>query len=396
VEAPGYVVRRSGPPYPPHGRLRQAADAFDLSAFSSLAAIAVPAGEALPRLEGSETLVSNLLEVTGFAPQVHSASTPCRDRADAWERMRSNGAFEGGFHLSGGQIHTLASLEDGPLAVLCHGPVTSVATAEWSDSGNDDVRRRFVALLNFTLRSAHHPDLVWHPKKKIVYYQASSDLSKRKVQGRYRGSKGRAFFAPYRGKDDVTKVSFCRHYAAGLYFCRWAGQWFLEINPTYHFTIDGRRDSFYDAEYVAKIKRMERNSAVYQLVRAWADYLQGEDTLFKSRDERILFGGLLTVEAGKPGRAPSRAATSCGCSRTRPPGHGTCTSRCTTRPAARPGGCRAATPTCPPAISESASTERLTARNSTPPWPRSSTSAATASSSAAAPRKSPRPTEGLT
>jgi len=71
----------------------------------------------------------------------------------------------------------------------------------------------------------------------------------------------------------------------------------LEINPTYHFTIDGRRDSLYDAEYVATIKRMERNSAVYQLVRAWADYLQGEDTLFKSRDERILFGCLLTVEA---------------------------------------------------------------------------------------------------
>jgi hypothetical protein len=36
---------------------------------------------------------------------------------------------------------------------------------------------------------------------------------------------------------------------------------------------------------------------VYQLVRAWADYLQGEDTLFKSRDERILFGELLTIEA---------------------------------------------------------------------------------------------------
>ena len=44
----------------------KAADAFDLSAFSSLAAIAVPAGEALPRLEGSEQLVSNLLEVTGL------------------------------------------------------------------------------------------------------------------------------------------------------------------------------------------------------------------------------------------------------------------------------------------------------------------------------------------
>jgi len=36
---------------------------------------------------------------------------------------------------------------------------------------------------------------------------------------------------------------------------------------------------------------------VFQVVRAWADYLQGEDTLFKIRDERITLGGLLTVDA---------------------------------------------------------------------------------------------------
>jgi hypothetical protein len=275
----------------------KAADRFDLAAFSSLAALGVPVGQPLPRLEASERLVSNLLEVTGFAPVVRSASTPCRDRADAWERMAANGAFESGFVLSSGRIYTMSSLEEGPLAVLCDGPVTSTPTPEWSETQDSDELRRFVSLLNFTLRSAHHPDLVWHSKKKIVYYQAPPNLSSRKVRGRYRGSKGRKFFSPYYGKDDATKISYCRHYAAGLYFRHWSGRWFLEINPTYHFTIDGRRDSLYDSEYVKKIKRMERNSAVYQLVRAWADYLQGEDTLFKSRDERIIFGSLLTIDA---------------------------------------------------------------------------------------------------
>lgn len=273
------------------------ADRFDLAAFSSLAALGVPAGQPLPRLEASERLVSNLLEVTGFASVIRSASTPCRSRADAWERMRSNGAFDGGFHLSSGQIYTMSSLEDGPLAVLCDGPVTSTPTREWSETQDSGRLRLFVSLLNFTLRSAHHADLVWHPGKKIVYYQAPPDRSSRKIRGRYRGSKGRRFFSPYYGKDDTTKIRYCRHYAAGLYFRRWSGPWFLEINPTYHFTIDGRRDSFYDSEYVKKIKSMERNSAVYQLVRAWADYLQGEDTLFTSRDERIVFGSLLTVDA---------------------------------------------------------------------------------------------------
>jgi len=144
----------------------KAADRFDPDGFSSLSALGVPAGEPLPRLDGSERLVSNLLAVTGFAPLIRSASTPCRTRADSWERMGSNGAFESGFILSAGQIYTMCQVEDGPLAVLCDGPVTSAPSSEWSDTHDDDQQRRFVSLLNFTLRSAHHADLVWHPGRR--------------------------------------------------------------------------------------------------------------------------------------------------------------------------------------------------------------------------------------
>ncbi len=275
----------------------KAVDRFDPDAFSKLSALGVPVGEPLPRLEGSEQLISNLLVIEGFAPRIFEASTPCRERGDAWERMRANGSsFESGFLLAGGRIYAMQPLDRGPLSVLCDGPVSSVPTENWSRTEAPDLKRRFVSLLNFTLRSAHHPDLVWHPKKKIVYIQAPSDRSSRKIRGRYPRSRGRNFFKPYFGKDDETKISFCRHYAASLYFQRWGDQWFLEINPTYHFTIDGRRDSIYDAEYVSNIKRAERNNAVYQLVRAWADFLQGEDTLFSSQDERIRFGQLLKID----------------------------------------------------------------------------------------------------
>ena len=109
-----------------------------MSAFSLLSAIAVPVGEALPRLEGSEQLVSNLLEVTGFAPRhplgVHALPGPRRRLgADAVERR----VRERAFICPAGQIHTLASLEDGPLAVLCDGPVTSAPTGEWADSQDE-------------------------------------------------------------------------------------------------------------------------------------------------------------------------------------------------------------------------------------------------------------------
>lgn len=278
-------------------RFDKAADRFDPDSFNKLSALGVPIGESLPRLEGSEQLVSNLLLIDGFAPLIYEASTPCRDRGDAWERMRANGnQFEGGFLLSGGKIYSMRPLDQGPLTVLCDGPVSTRPSQAWSDTDDPALQRRFVSLLNFTLRSAHHPDLVWHPKKSVVYMQAPPNRSNRKIKGRYRGAKGRSFFTPYYGKDDDTKTKFCRHYAAGLYFRRWGGTWYLEINPTYYFTTDGRRESQFSAEYVKKIKRLERNNAVYQLVRAWADYLQGEDSLFKSRDERIRFGRLLELD----------------------------------------------------------------------------------------------------
>jgi Domain of unknown function (DUF4365) len=273
-------------------------DQFNLGAVTELAVLDVPVGRSAPRIEATEELVSNLLTVTGFAPRIYEAVSTCRDRGEAWERMRSNNAFDNGFVLSGGKIFSLLPLENGALAVLCDGPVTSRPTTDWSDSDDPDVQRRFVALLNYTLRAIRHPDLVWHPRKKILYYQSSADLSARKIKGRYRRSRGRSFFNPYYGRDDTTKLRYCRHYAAALYFRCWAGHWYLEINPTYHFTIDGRRDSFYDADYVKKIKRIERNNAVYQLVRAWADYLHGSgETLCDKADARIRFGALLTVEA---------------------------------------------------------------------------------------------------
>jgi hypothetical protein len=268
------------------------ADRFDADSAAVIGALATPVGQPLPRLHHTERLTSNLLEVIALGPVINSASTPCRGRGDAWERMRSNGAFEGGFYLWGERIYSMTSLTSGPLVVLCDGPVESFPTEEWSTSDDPDVLRRFVGLLNTTLRAIHHHDLVWHAKKRVVYFKATEDLSARRVKGRSKRSRGRSVFKAYFGKDDLSRVRYCRHYAAGLSFKRWAGRWHLEINPDYHFTIDGKRDSLFDSEYNKKIKRLERNSAVFALVQAWADFLRSEDTLFSRRDDRIVFGEL--------------------------------------------------------------------------------------------------------
>jgi hypothetical protein len=206
--------------------------------------------------------------------------------------------YEGGFMLSDGRVFSFSPLDTGPLAVLAKGDIQSFAVDDWAKSEDRDVLNRFLWLLNATLRAIHHEELEWHLKKKLLVYRGNAEFKATKVKGRSPGSRGKMFFSVYRGRDDVNKVRYCRHYAADLHFRRWDGGWYLEINPTYHFTIDGKRDSLYEAEYLSGIKRLERNRAVLALVNAWADFLASrqEATLLTPADDRIVFGKLATVE----------------------------------------------------------------------------------------------------
>lgn len=267
-----------------------------------IAAAATPLQDPLPLLRSSETLTTNLLAVTGFAPVIHWAETDIEDRQEAWAAMTAAGRYESGFILSRNRLYSFMPLT-GALSPLCKGASASFATSEWEQSQDRDVRRSFVALLNFTIRAMHYQELRYHPERHYVFHVASSDLQprRRKVG---RGS-GRTVFEVYR--DAENKVRYCRHYAAHLNFRQWDSEWYLEINPTYHFTRDGERESIFSAEQLAKIKRLERNAAVKGQVEHWAQFLvqSQSDTLFGVGDRRIAFGQLatFTVDASIDERA---------------------------------------------------------------------------------------------
>jgi hypothetical protein len=267
-------------------------DLLGLASQHQIAAAATPLDDPLPLVRSSETLTTNLLAVKSFAPVIHCAETEITDRQEAWATMTAAGQFESGFTLWRNQMYSFVPLT-GALSPLCKGTPQSFSTAEWEKSEDRDVRRRFVALLNFTLRAMHYQELRYHPDKHYVFHIASSDLRPRKVKVG-KGS-GRTVFEIYR--DGENKVRYCRHYAAHLTFRPWEGKWYLEINPSYHFTRDGERESLFSSEQLAKIKRLERNAAVKGLVEHWALFLaQGQsDSLFGSGDRRIEFGPLATA-----------------------------------------------------------------------------------------------------
>ena len=234
-------------------------DLFGRASAQQVAAAATPLVEPLPLVRASETLSSNLLTVISFAPEIFWAPTSITDRTEAWAEMKRHGSYEGGFLLAQGRLFSLGSFPSA-LTPLCTGESTSFPTAEWSESQDPDVQRRFVSLLNATIRAVHHGELRFHRERGYVYHLLTSNLAGKKVKGEV-GS-GRTVFKVYRTQDDRNKVRYCRHYAAWLNFRRWEEEWYLEISPTYHFTIDGERESLYASEYIAGIKRLERNPAV--------------------------------------------------------------------------------------------------------------------------------------
>jgi hypothetical protein len=273
-------------------------DRFDGSTAARIAAAATVAGQPLPRLARTETVVSNLLEVARFAPEIHSAPTPFADGGEARNHLHEENQYRRGFMISGGRVIAMEPLTD-RLALLTSGVSEAVPTTEWASSDDPDTQRHFVQLINETLEHIHHQQLGWLRRggAHVTFYKAPEDLKAVKVKGRHTAGDGKTFFGPHFSHVDGG-VLYYRHSAAELQFRRWERRWFLQIMPTYRYTIDGKQTHPWEADQLSGIKRDERNKAVFDWVRAWADYLTRElqDNLFAPRDERILFGDLARFE----------------------------------------------------------------------------------------------------
>ncbi|MGJ5181852.1 hypothetical protein ACQR16_34570 [Bradyrhizobium oligotrophicum] len=84
--------------------------------------------------------------------------------------------------------------------------------------------------------------------------------------GRVVGSYGRNW-------KDPSKASYWRHSGFLHRFVRLAGQWYVEVTPTYHFTYNGEDTDGFAGERLKKIKEIENNAAVMGQFVMWRDFL---------------------------------------------------------------------------------------------------------------------------
>jgi hypothetical protein len=79
---------------------------------------------------------------------------------------------------------------------------------------------------------------------------------------------------------------------------RFSGSWYLQINPRYVFTVDGKGLHQFREELQATIKTYEGSGAVRGSVVMFAALLQDDPSLFQVRYPHLGFGELLTTSLG--------------------------------------------------------------------------------------------------
>ncbi len=245
---------------------------------------------ALPRSHGiyfaptprTETLYTNMLSVSRKPEHLWLAGTELRRPGEVFARLRESGVEAPEFVLKNKRVLAAHDLREEPWRGRVDlGTVDEFEASEWADSEDPDQRRLFVELLNHCLTARARQIGVYRRRDDdALFFGATPDLSARKVPFRsVKESTERTVFQgyPYTKGERIGEIAYYRHSACHAQFRRYDGEWYLEILPTYHFTSDGRRRHPLAEQYLAGIKRQEKQGAVLYQVVMWASLLRGAE-----------------------------------------------------------------------------------------------------------------------
>ncbi|MEI5671851.1 MULTISPECIES: DUF4365 domain-containing protein [unclassified Nocardioides] len=285
----------------------KATQRFDKDTPPRLFAVADPHGKAHTPVadQRAETLVSNLLAVE-FPDSFFSAQASTSSVGAIYAAQRASPySVRNDFVLSHGRIYAWDQIAGTGLVRSTETAALRTPTGELA-GGNPDERRLFVRLLGAALQHDLRDTCRWNNGRKFLHYRPTPDLSERKVLSAS-GSKRIAFKGFYQRKDDPTRHQFYRHAAVHYNFLEIGGHWFCELRPNYFFTSDGYKESAFADDYLSKMKRLERNSAVLGETQLWAGIIRGNTETPQlslldddQSDDRILsFGPLVTFDVDR-------------------------------------------------------------------------------------------------
>lgn len=246
--------------------------------------------------ERKEWVYSNLLKVVHYPERIYVATTPERFAGPVWAALKQSGREIGPeWLLTYKRIVSFRDLREPEWASVCNQSTVHVSDPHaWADTDDSDRRRDFVRLLNLCLGEFTRTlGLCYSRELDCYYFPATPDLKPKSITYRsLQQNATREVFSVYHKKSDQSAVSHFRHSAFGASFQRFGQEWYLQVTPTYVYTVDGFRLSKYQGDLLAGIKRFDRNAAVIGQLVMWGDLLTPEAGLFGGGYPYLKFGRL--------------------------------------------------------------------------------------------------------
>lgn len=223
-----------------------------------------------------ETLYTNLIPLVGYPPTIYVAPATVVTYKQAWEKLRerSPGHVSRAWVLYNKHVYSFIDPDDSLLRrIVDRGAIEENPASDWAESPNPERVRLFVQLLRGALTDDLGKKGVWHFRDDDVFaFAGKTDEKERKYK--YHGIKRTSTITVVKHYTSVSEIdgrSFkqLRHLAFSGRFRQLAGEYYLQINPTYRFTHNGREKDRFHASALSGIKRWDRNRAVLNQTRLW-------------------------------------------------------------------------------------------------------------------------------
>lgn len=231
-----------------------------------------------------EECFANLLALRAFPEKLFVGPALCRSRRDGWARLNKRGSSKPAEYVAGcwtvyeDNLYSFIDPGNSSLKRLVDiGGLDQFDSAEWAFSKDENKRRIFVHLLNTALREdlwCH--GVRYHRDQDVYAFMGSPDEEPRRLK--YSNVKVRStatVVAHYESKPKTGKpYKYLRHAAFHGRFRLLGGDWYMEINPTYRYTRDGKELDRFHERRLAGIKRLERNRSVLSQLLVWQAMLR--------------------------------------------------------------------------------------------------------------------------
>lgn len=282
-------------------RFDKSRDRFTAESRDRLIQIAVPrdSGLYLAPVPKHEVLETNLLPITDFPETYFIAQAKFTSTETARKALKEAGLrLDDAWFIKGKNLTSLHDIREGSWGFLCEpGTVEEMSFRDWVFTEDEEESRDLVRMLGLALRDTLRASGIYHSgAEHQFYFRAPHDLreEKRAFQARMRQS-SRTIFKGYSAKKEPGRISYYRHMAFKGGFVRVGNTWCLEINPSYHFTWNGKQMHPRHASLLSGIRRLDGARSVADQIVMWASLLNKQD-LFSAPGRLLGFGKLLTVE----------------------------------------------------------------------------------------------------